>query len=75
MIDEIELDTLESDSHDDIVWGRITIQDASPVYVGSYYRSTSSYSGDTITSLQSSLDLNPSRPKGGQIYPFFFVRR
>ena len=56
VIDEIELDALESDSHDDIVWGRITVQDASPVYVGSYYRSSSSYSGDTITSLQSSLD-------------------
>ena len=56
VIDEIELEIPEIPHHDDIVWGRITIQNASPVYIGSYYRSTSSYSGDTPTGLQSSLD-------------------
>ena len=58
VIDEIELDVDEPKvpHHDEIIWARLTIKDASPVYIGAYYRPTSSYAADTITSLQSSIE-------------------
>ena len=58
VIDEIELeiDKPKVPHHDEIIWARLTIKDASPVYIGSYYRPTSSYAEDSITALQSSIE-------------------
>ena len=54
VIDELEV--LDSDHHDHIVWARISLCNASPMYIGSYYRSNSCNNKETITALKASLE-------------------
>ena len=66
VIDEVELiEPSPADHHDEIVWARLMVKGASPVYIGSYYRSCtncktngggSNHKTDSISGLQSSLD-------------------
>ena len=66
VIDKVELiEPSPADRHDEIVWARLTVKGASPVYIGSYYRSCTNYKtngggsnhkADSISGLQSSLD-------------------
>ena len=66
VIDEVKLiEPSPADHHDEIVWARLTVKGASPVYIGSYYRSCTNYKtngggsnhkADSISGLQSSLD-------------------
>ena len=65
VIDELEV--LDSDRHDHIVWARISLCNASPMYIGSYYRSNSCNNKETITALKASLEhirtLTKNNPK------------
>ena len=66
VIDKVELiEPSPADHHDGIVWARLTVKEASPVYIGSYYKSCTNYKtnggvsnhkADSISGLQSSLD-------------------
>ena len=53
-IDIIEEKPGETTHHDEIVWAKLTIRNASPVYIGSYYRPSSNFSSDSITFLKRS---------------------
>ena len=65
VIDELEV--LDSDHHDHIVWARISLRNTSPMYIGSYYRSNSCNNKETITALKASLEhirtLTKNNPK------------
>ena len=55
IIDEVELLEPSSPHHDHIVWARLSIRNANPIYIGSYYRSNSCNNNGTITGLKDSL--------------------
>ena len=42
--------------HDEIVWAKLNIKNASPVYIAAYYRPSSNYKAGSISFLESSLD-------------------
>ena len=59
VIDEIviiEEKAGETTHHDEIVWARLTFRNASPVYIGSYYRPSSNFRSDSVTFLMNSLN-------------------
>ena len=55
-IDIIEEKPGETTHHDVIVWEKLTIRNASPIYIGSYYRPSSNFSSESVTFLKSSLN-------------------
>ena len=44
------------DFHDEIVWAKLTIKNSCPVYIASYYRSSSNYNADSLSLLNESLE-------------------
>ena len=55
VIDDLEI-LSDDDHHDHIIWARLSVRNASPIYIGSYYRSNSKNTKDTIPALTSTLE-------------------
>ena len=60
VIEEIEFmdnkDINKKKHHDELIWAKLTIKNTSPVYLGSYYRSSSNYAKDSISGLKAGLE-------------------
>jgi hypothetical protein len=56
VIDEIELKVPAKPHHDHVCWARLTVKNKKPVYIGSYYRSNSSNTPDTLNGLAESVN-------------------
>ena len=54
--DIIERKPGETTHRDEIMWAKLSIRNASPVYIESYYRPSSSFSSDSVTFLKNSLN-------------------